>query len=43
MSMDEGTDLLRDARKVVLKTIEGSTAEERGDWERNAGKNPRST
>jgi ribonuclease J len=32
MSMDEGTDLLRDARKVVLKTIEGSTAEERGDW-----------
>ncbi len=30
--MDEGTDLLRDARKVVLKTIEGSTAEERGDW-----------
>ena len=32
MSMDEGTDLLRDARKIVLKTIEGSTAEERGDW-----------
>ena len=32
MSMDEGTDLLRDARKTVLKTIEGSTAEERGDW-----------
>ena len=32
MSMDEGTDLLRDARKVVLKTIESSTAEERGDW-----------
>ncbi|MEO8048940.1 MAG: ribonuclease J [Acidobacteriota bacterium] len=32
MSMDEGTDLLRDARQVVLKTIEGSTAEERGDW-----------
>jgi len=32
MSMDEGTDLLRDARQIVLKTIEGSTAEERGDW-----------
>jgi ribonuclease J len=32
MSMEEGTDLLRDARKVVLKTIEGSTKEERGDW-----------
>ena len=32
MSMDEGTDLLRDARQVVLKTIEGSTPEERGDW-----------
>ena len=32
MSMEEGTDLLRDARQVVLKTIEGSTAEERGDW-----------
>jgi len=32
MSMDEGTDLLRDARKIVLKTIESSTAEERGDW-----------
>ena len=32
MSMEEGTDLLRDARLQVLKTIEGSTAEERGDW-----------
>ncbi|MSV35455.1 MAG: ribonuclease J [Bryobacterales bacterium] len=32
MSMDEGTDLLRDARQVVLKTIESSTVEERGDW-----------
>ncbi|MDP8988957.1 MAG: ribonuclease J [Acidobacteriota bacterium] len=32
MSMEEGTDLLRDARKIVLKTIESSTAEERGDW-----------
>jgi len=32
MSMEEGTDLLRDARQMVLKTIEGSTAEERGDW-----------
>jgi ribonuclease J len=32
MSMEEGTDLLRDARQLVLKTIEGSTAEERGDW-----------
>src|SRR5450631_1550856 len=32
MSMEEGTDLLRDARLLVLKTIEGSTAEERGDW-----------
>jgi len=27
-----GNDLLRDARLLVLKTIEGSTAEERGDW-----------
>lgn len=32
MSMDEGTDLLRDARNVVLRTIESSTVEERGDW-----------
>ncbi len=32
MSMEEGTDLLRDARQLVLKTIENSTAEERGDW-----------
>jgi len=32
MSMEEGTDLLRDARQVVLKTVESSTAEERGDW-----------
>jgi len=32
MSMEEGTDLLRDARQLVLKTIEGSTAVERGDW-----------
>ena len=32
MSMEEGTDLLRDARLLVLKTIESSTAEERGDW-----------
>ena len=32
MSMEEGTDLLRDARQVVLKTIESSTVEERGDW-----------
>jgi ribonuclease J len=32
MSMEEGTDLLREARQLVLKTIEGSTAEERGDW-----------
>ncbi|MGZ5504591.1 MAG: ribonuclease J [Chthoniobacterales bacterium] len=32
MSMEEGTDLLRDARQLVLKTIESSTAEERGDW-----------
>src|SRR5882672_7113803 len=32
MSMEEGTDLLRDARQVVLKTIESSTAEARGDW-----------
>ena len=32
MSMEEGTDLLREARQLVLKTVESSTAEERGDW-----------
>jgi ribonuclease J len=29
---EDGTDLLQQARQVVAKTLEGSTAEERGDW-----------
>ena len=32
MSMEESADVLQEARQVVMKTIEGSTAEERGDW-----------
>jgi ribonuclease J len=31
MSMEESSNVLLEARKVVMKTLEGSTAEERGD------------
>jgi ribonuclease J len=30
--MENGADLMLQARQVVLKTLEGSSAEERGDW-----------
>jgi ribonuclease J len=32
MSMEESSQVMQDARQVVLKTIESSSAEERGDW-----------
>jgi ribonuclease J len=32
MSMEESTEVLQNARQIVLKTLESSTAEERGDW-----------
>ena len=32
MSMDDSSEVMQDARQVVLKTLESSTAEERGDW-----------
>jgi len=32
MSMEESSEVLAEARQVVLKTLESSTAEERGDW-----------
>ncbi|MBI3209470.1 MAG: ribonuclease J [Candidatus Solibacter usitatus] len=32
VSFEEGSDLLRDARQVVSRTLENSSAEERGDW-----------
>jgi ribonuclease J len=32
MSMEESTELLQSARQIVSKTLESSTAEERGDW-----------
>jgi ribonuclease J len=32
MSMEESSGVLAEARQVVLKTLESSTAEERGDW-----------
>jgi ribonuclease J len=32
MSMEESSGVLQEARQVVTKTIEMSTAEERGDW-----------
>jgi ribonuclease J len=32
MSMEDSTEVLQDARQVVLKTLETSTPEERGDW-----------
>jgi ribonuclease J len=32
MSMEESSEILQNARQVVVKTLENSTAEERGDW-----------
>jgi ribonuclease J len=32
MSMEDSTEMLQGARSVVMKTLESSTAEERGDW-----------
>jgi len=32
MSMDESAEVLQDARQIVVKTLENSTPEERGDW-----------
>ena len=32
ISSDDGSEVLQGARAVVLKTLEGSSAEERTDW-----------
>lgn len=32
MSMEDSAQVLQDARQIVMKTLDGSTAEERGDW-----------
>jgi len=32
MSMEESAGVLQEARQVVMKTLDSSTAEERGDW-----------
>ena len=32
MSFEDGSDLLQEARKVVARTVETSTPEERSDW-----------
>jgi ribonuclease J len=32
MSLEDSAEVLQAARQVVVKTLEGSTAEERGDW-----------
>jgi ribonuclease J len=32
MSMEESTEVMQEARNVVMRTIDSSTAEERGDW-----------
>ena len=32
VSLEEGTELMQEARQVVAKTLEGSTREERTDW-----------
>ncbi|HEV2202219.1 MAG TPA: ribonuclease J [Bryobacteraceae bacterium] len=32
MSMEESAEVLQNARQVVVKTLDNSTAEERGDW-----------
>src|SRR5271168_3310560 len=32
MSMEESSEVMQEARNVVMRTIDSSTAEERGDW-----------
>ena len=32
VSMEESAGVLQEARQVVMKTLDSSTAEERGDW-----------
>ncbi len=32
MSLEESSDVLQEARNIVMKTIDSSSAEERGDW-----------
>jgi ribonuclease J len=32
ISMEDSSDLMNEARQVVMKTLDASTAEERGDW-----------
>jgi ribonuclease J len=32
MSMEDSTEVLQEARQIVVKTLDSSTAEERGDW-----------
>jgi ribonuclease J len=32
ISMEESSGILQEARNVVMRTMESSTAEERGDW-----------
>jgi ribonuclease J len=32
MSLEDGAALMQEARQVVMKTLESSTTEERGDW-----------
>jgi ribonuclease J len=32
MSMEDSAEVMKEARQVVLKTLESSTVEERGDW-----------
>jgi ribonuclease J len=32
MSMEESSEVLQGARQIVMKTLDGSTQEERGDW-----------
>ena len=32
MSLEEGSDLIQAARKIVARTLEASSDEERGDW-----------
>jgi len=32
MSLEDSAEVLQNARQVVMKTLESSTAEERGDW-----------
>jgi ribonuclease J len=32
MSTEDSVEVMQEARQVVLKTLESSTVEERGDW-----------